>query len=41
MPRKPSKADDPVRSKRFIEIADEVDADDEEALERVFKKIIS
>lgn len=40
MPRKPTKPDDPEQSKRFIETAEEVGADDEEALERAFKKII-
>lgn len=39
MPRKPTKPDDPEQSKRFIEAAEEVGADDEEALERAFKKI--
>lgn len=40
MPRKPMpKPDDPAQSKRFIEIAEEVGANDEEALERAFKKI--
>jgi hypothetical protein len=34
------KPDDPAQSKRFIETADEVGADDEEALERAFKKIV-
>ena len=40
MPRKPTKPDDPEQSKRFIETAEEVGADDEEALERAFKKIV-
>lgn len=42
MPRKPTpKPDDPEQSKRFIETAKEVGAaDDTEALERAFKKII-
>ncbi len=40
MPRKPTKPDDPAQSKRFIETAEEVGADDEEALERTFKKIV-
>ena len=40
MPRKPSKPDDPAQSKRFIETAEEVGADDDAALERAFKKII-
>lgn len=39
MPRKPSKHDDPEQSKRFIETAEEVEADDEEALGRALKKI--
>jgi len=39
MTRKPTKPDDPEQSKRFIETAEEVEADDEEALERAFKKI--
>ena len=39
MPRKPTKPDDPEQSKRFIETAEEVGADDDEALERAFKKI--
>jgi hypothetical protein len=40
MPRKPEpKPDNPEQSKRFIETAEEVGADDEEALERAFKKI--
>ena len=40
MPRKPTpKPDDPEQSKRFIESAEEVGADDEEALARAFKKI--
>ena len=42
MARKPElKPDDPEQSKRFIEIAEEVGADDEEALERAFKEINS
>ncbi len=42
MPRKPTKPDDPEQSKRFIETAEEVGADtDDAALERAFKKIIS
>ena len=40
MPRKSSKPDDPEQSKRFIETAEEVGADDEEALDRAFKKIV-
>ena len=40
MGRKPNpKPDDPAQSKRFINTAKDVEADDEEALERVFKKI--
>jgi len=40
MPRKPApKPDDPAQSKRFIETAEEVGADDAETLERAFKKI--
>jgi hypothetical protein len=39
MPRKPTKPDDPAQSKRFIETAEEVGADDEKALDRAFKKI--
>jgi hypothetical protein len=41
MPRKPNhKPDDPAQSKRFIETAEEVGADtDDAALERAFKKI--
>jgi hypothetical protein len=42
MPRKPTKPDDPEQSKRFMEIAEEVGADtDDAALERAFKKVIS
>lgn len=41
MGRKPApKPDDPEQSKRFLDIAQEVGADDEEALERAFKKIV-
>lgn len=39
MPRKPTKHDDPEQSKRFLETAEQVEADDKEALERAFKKI--
>jgi hypothetical protein len=40
MPRKPTKPDNPEQSKRFIETAEEVGADtDDAALERAFKKI--
>ncbi len=41
MPKKPEpKPDNAEQSKRFIETAEQVEADDEEALERAFKKII-
>ena len=41
MPRKPTKSDDPDQSKRFLDTAKEVGADqDDEALERAFKKIV-
>lgn len=42
MPRKPTpKPDDAEQSKRFIDTAKEVGADqDDEALERAFKKIV-
>ena len=39
MPRKPTKPDDPEQSKRFIETAEEVGADDEEALGKAFEKL--
>jgi hypothetical protein len=40
MPQKPKpKPDDPEQSKRFIETAKEVGADDPKALDRAFKKI--
>lgn len=40
MPRKPApKPDDSEQSKRFIEIAKEVEADDESALDVAFKNI--
>jgi len=40
MPRKPApKPDDPQQSKRFIETAEEVGADDADALEGAFDKI--
>lgn len=40
MARKPNpKPDDAAQSKRFIETAEQVGADDEKALERAFKKI--
>ena len=42
MGRKPNpKPDDPRQSKRFVAAAKEAEADDEEALERAFKKIAS
>lgn len=40
MPRKATKPDDPEQSKRFIETAEEVGADDEKTLDRAFKKIV-
>jgi len=41
MGRKPDpKPDDPAQSKRFIDTANEVEADDDKALERAFKKIV-
>jgi hypothetical protein len=41
MPRKPTKPENAEQSKRFIETAEEVGADtDDAALERAFKKII-
>lgn len=39
MPRKPTKPDNAEQSKRFIETAEEVGANDEQALERAFAKI--
>jgi len=39
--KKQLKNDDPEQSKRFIETAEEVGADDEQALEQAFKKIAS
>lgn len=40
MPRKPApKPDDPEESKRFIEDAEKIGADDPEALDRALKKI--
>jgi hypothetical protein len=33
------KPDDPMQSKRFIDTATEVEADDEKALDRAFKKM--
>jgi hypothetical protein len=41
MPRKPAKPADPEQSKRFIDTAEEVGADDDKALERAFEKITS
>jgi hypothetical protein len=42
MGRKPKPApDDPAQSKRFIDTAHEVEADDPQALERAFKKVAS
>jgi hypothetical protein len=41
MPRKPTKPDDPEQSKRFIETAEEVGADDENALGGAFEEIKS
>jgi hypothetical protein len=42
MPRKPSpKPDDPEQSKRFIEMAREIEADEtKEGAERAFKKVV-
>jgi hypothetical protein len=40
MPQKPKpKPDDPEQSKRFIETAKEIGANDPKALDRAFKKI--
>lgn len=39
MPRKPTKPDDAEQSKRFIKTAEEVGADDEDAVERALRKI--
>jgi hypothetical protein len=42
MGRKPNpKPDDAEQSKRFIDTATEVDADDDKALERALKKMVS
>jgi len=38
MPKKP---DDPEQSKRFIDTAKELEAEDSKALDRAFKKIAS
>jgi len=40
MPGKPIKPDDPEQPKRPIETVEEVGADDLEALERAFEKLI-
>lgn len=41
MGKEPSKPDDPEQSKRFIETAREVEADEsEEAADRAFKKVV-
>lgn len=41
MPRKPEpKPDNAEQSKRFIETAEQVGADDEKTLERAFKRIL-
>jgi hypothetical protein len=40
MPKKPErKPDDPEQSKRFIDTAKEVEAEDSKALDRAFKKV--
>jgi hypothetical protein len=39
MPRKPTKPNDIEQSKRFIQTAEEVEANEEDALERTFKKL--
>jgi hypothetical protein len=39
MPRKPTKPDDPAQSKRFIEAAEEVGADDDNALAHALGKV--
>ncbi len=41
MERKKPKPDDPEKSKRFVETAKEVEAEDAKALDRAFKKIVS
>ena len=41
MPTKKPTPDNSEQSKRFIEIAEEVEATDQQALERALKKIIS
>jgi len=41
LPKPPAKADDPEQSKRFIEMAREVEAtEDEEEAERAFRKVV-
>lgn len=41
MPKPPATADDPAQSQRFIDMAHEVEADeDPEAFERAFEKVI-
>lgn len=41
LPKPPKKADDPEQSKRFIEMAREVEAtEDEEEAERAFKQVV-
>jgi len=40
-PKPPPKPDDPAESKRFIDIAREVEADEsEDALDRAFEKVV-
>lgn len=42
LPKPPAEADDPEQSKRFIEMAREVEAtEDEEEAERAFCKVVS
>ena len=41
MPKTTQKQDDPEQSKRFIDAAKELEADDAKALDRAFKKIAS
>lgn len=41
MTKKERPKDDPEQSKRFIETAKEVEADDPKALDRAFKKVTS
>ncbi|MGA8321666.1 MAG: hypothetical protein WBE48_01045 [Xanthobacteraceae bacterium] len=40
MPRKPTKQDDSEQSKRFLETAEQVEAEQEDALVRTFKTIV-